>query len=126
MAAAATIPGDGDLELFVVKALTRAGLLPLSSTDAGADCAVDVKVDVDAVVAQANAVVIPCRITRSRRPGNRAGTAGSDADDDGGVYECERLVVKHVDISRVQYRNDEHRERTRASYVRPYALNPEP
>jgi hypothetical protein len=125
MAAAATIPGDGDLELFVVKALTRAGLLPLSSTDAGADCAVEVEVDVDAVVAQANAVVIPCRITRSRRPGNRAGTAGSDADD-GGVYECERLVVKHVDISRVQYRNDEHRERTRASYVRPYALNPEP
>lgn len=95
--AAAMIPAD--LNGFVEDALKRAALLPRAASSHV------VTVDADAVVKQANAVVIPCKIWDPVRP-------------DGGVGDwVQHLVIKHVDISAVRYRDDEHRERTRASYA---------
>ena len=67
----------------------------------------DIAVDTSRLIQQANAFVVPVKLRR---------------DD-----EAASFVFKHVDISKVVYRDDEHRERTRRSYACEcafYALSP--
>ena len=110
--ARAAIPGDGNLEGFVADTLKRAGLMSSSSSSSSGSSG-RLEVDNEGVVVQANAVVIPCRIVKD----------GGDGDGDGdGARGVKHLVVKHVDIGGVSYRDDEHRERTRASYARECAF----
>ena len=57
----------------------------------------DIAVDASRLITQANAFVVPFRLRRNE--------------------EAASFVFKHVDISKVKYRDAEHRERTRRSYA---------